>query len=287
MTRQFVANKIVGSDQLVALSRMSHHGMFHADTCGQVTAAGGMTLDVGAIPAAAARINNAANGVIAGSTVTISAAHATLPRRDIVWVDTGSTFGVTDGTAAAAPAPPALLSGRLALAEVAVAANASSIVSGNISDMRQALPFGTPRYVAKSSAETVNNSTVLQNDNELLFSVFPNEIWHVEAQIYISAGPATPGIQYQWSIPSGSGVHSGHIYSSTALLAVVYPRAYNSPGSSAGTSLTDGFIRDSINIVVGATGGTVHLQWAQQVATVADTIVAGGSGSWLIARRSL
>lgn len=82
----------------------------------------------------------------ADTTVTITAAHATLARIDsIVFkvqdtaysgaVNTSSIVSV-DGTPSGSPAPPTLPNNCLELARVAVAAATTSIVNGNITDKR-------------------------------------------------------------------------------------------------------------------------------------------------------
>jgi|GEM_PF-3265734 len=81
----------------------------------------------------------------AQATLTIAAADATNPRIDLIIaaIDTTSTpytssLQVITGTPASSPAVPSVPVGliALALAHVAVAANATSIVTGNITDVR-------------------------------------------------------------------------------------------------------------------------------------------------------
>lgn len=82
----------------------------------------------------------------AATTATITAADATNPRIDLVCVTvsdsayTGSlntvAFNVVAGTPAASPAVPATPTNSIALAQVAVAAGATTIVAGNITDVR-------------------------------------------------------------------------------------------------------------------------------------------------------
>jgi hypothetical protein len=80
------------------------------------------------------------------ATVTISTANATNPRIDLVYIAVQDSFysgsnnatvlGVVTGTPAASPVAPAAPSNSLVLAQVAVAANATSITSGNITAAR-------------------------------------------------------------------------------------------------------------------------------------------------------
>lgn len=80
------------------------------------------------------------------TTVTLTTANPTLPRIDLVCVTvndsyyTGSLnsviFQVIAGTPNASPTVPATPANSLALAQIAVAANATSIVNANITDLR-------------------------------------------------------------------------------------------------------------------------------------------------------
>jgi hypothetical protein len=85
----------------------------------------------------------------ATKNIAIATSNPTNPRIDVIALKVQDTFysGVTDawsivaitGTAAASPSPPSLPNNALKIAQVAVAANATSIVTGNISDFRPTL----------------------------------------------------------------------------------------------------------------------------------------------------
>jgi hypothetical protein len=74
---------------------------------------------------------------VAEQTPTVTAAHASLPRYDVVTVDpeTGSVT-ITAGTPQATPAAPARPAGDVILAVVAVAAAVTSITNADIVDAR-------------------------------------------------------------------------------------------------------------------------------------------------------
>ncbi len=83
----------------------------------------------------------------AAVNLTVSTANATNPRIDVVVAEvldaafTGSSnlwrLRVITGTAAASPAVPTIPATAMPLAQIAVAANATSVVTANISDLRQ------------------------------------------------------------------------------------------------------------------------------------------------------
>jgi len=73
---------------------------------------------------------------VTSGNANISTADATNPRIDLVTASATGTKTVTAGTAAAAPKPPALPSGHIALAMVDVPANDTTISTGQITDKR-------------------------------------------------------------------------------------------------------------------------------------------------------
>lgn len=76
---------------------------------------------------------------VAVAALAVAAADATNPRIDLVYITPGGTVTCLSGTAAAEPAAPATPAGALALAEIAVAAEATTVVTGNVTDKRRTL----------------------------------------------------------------------------------------------------------------------------------------------------
>lgn len=75
------------------------------------------------------------------TTITVAAADATNPRIDVVWADADGTLGITAGTPAGTPAVPSIGFSKQSLAQVAVAALATTVVTANITDTRVRLPY--------------------------------------------------------------------------------------------------------------------------------------------------
>lgn len=73
---------------------------------------------------------------VTSGNLTITTAHSTNPRLDLISASAAGTKTVTDGTAAADPKPPALPSGHVALAFVYVPAADTDIDSNQIIDKR-------------------------------------------------------------------------------------------------------------------------------------------------------
>src|SRR5437868_1355459 len=89
------------------------------------------------IAAGQVRFGPSADVVVAGNTATVTTAHATNPRYDLVVVDNTGVASIIAGTAAAAPVFPAFTSStQVVLAAVYVPANATTLSSSNLVDKR-------------------------------------------------------------------------------------------------------------------------------------------------------
>jgi hypothetical protein len=105
----------------------------------------------------------------ATTILTVTTANATNPRIDLVCMTVNDAFysGSTNnvvlqiiaGTPAASPVAPTLPANSISLATIAVAANASNIVSGNITDTRVQTTTNLPVLTASSTA-TLTNKTL-------------------------------------------------------------------------------------------------------------------------------
>lgn len=105
-----------------------------------VTAQGSPNMTV-AVAAGAALVDGAV-AIVAAGNVTITTADGTNPRIDLITVNAAGTKAVVDGTAAAAPVPPALPAGRIGLAYVYVPASDGAINTNQIADKRVILMGG-------------------------------------------------------------------------------------------------------------------------------------------------
>ena len=132
--------------------------------------------------------------------------------------------------------------------------NSKSVVSGSI---------GAVQFAIKSADESVTNSSTLQDDNDLFFTIGPNETWEVVAQLHVTAPDDDPKFKVAITIPSGS-LH-------------VFANEVSEDDEGAGEwLLTSGTASDEFHIDVddesemvlqglvigGTTGGTVHIQWS-------------------------
>lgn len=220
-------------------------------------------------------------------TLTHAASNPSNPRNDLIVAKiqdntegvAGDTWAlaIVQGTPAASPSDPATPASSITLARVLIGAGVTSFTDAQITDLR---PFANSRdkiTVLKTADESVTSSIAMQDDNELQFTAHPGEVWRVSSILRLFSTSSTPDFDYTFVGPSGttgaisSGDGSGNV------LAL---------GSEGGTQIVGGtekfFIPIGV-IYVGATGGLVKLQWAQNISDAAATTVK--SGSILIAER--
>jgi len=133
------------------------HGIYSA-TEGAVTTSSGITVAVAATTSGTVVINGTpVVTAYAGGTIALTAAHATLNRRDIIYIGTSGTVGKIDGTAAATPAlsntfDPAT---QFMLAEVYVAFGATTIATADITDKRLRIGWGGTKGSDITAATTI------------------------------------------------------------------------------------------------------------------------------------
>lgn len=133
------------------------------------------------------------------------------------------------------------------------------------------------RTIIKAADETINNSDVLQNDDELFFPVEASSVYQIYMSLFIYSATATPDVKLAFSLPANATMDASILQLSIA-------------GGSANAWTYDSEVRttyaDSSNrgafryfgeIRTGITAGTIQLQWAQNVATVEDTKVLANS----------
>ena len=281
----------VGADDLDFISRSANdHGLFHLGTNGQVTTNAGLQINVGAIPAGAAIVNGTRLAAVSAATPTATAQHATLDRRDWVYVDTAGTVGIAAGTAATVPTLPVLATTRLALGELQILSTSNgggAIASGNILDRRQVL-YNQPRRIIKAGTETVSNSTAFQNDDDFFFSVAANDYWLVKQDLIINTASAA-GFKFDWSLPAGATYEA---YAVANAVPTGNTTQYTANGSGTvtlptGTAYVLGTLQIRTVITIGATAGTAQFRWAQSTADVSNTQVTSVAPARLFAWRML
>jgi len=140
--------------------------------------------------------------------------------------------------------------------------------------------------VLKASDETVNNSTDLQNDDELLLAVAANEIWELFVVIYTSGHTDSTGLQMQWTVPAGGVMYKVDSRDIGNVAANKSP--LRGDATTSHYILVTGVATVYAHLVwmtyIGAgSAGNIQLQWAQSAAYAADTTVY--ANSYILAHR--
>ena len=142
-----------------------------------------------------------------------------------------------------------------------------------------------PTVKNKTADETVNNSTTLQDDDDLVVAILANETWIVEMVLLVTTD-AGADFKLQVNGPTASAGYVTAIttrYEAAAANDLVRgAAALGSPMSIVGTT-TAYTIKVTAIVRNGANAGNITLQWAQDAAVVADTKVL--TDSYLVATR--
>jgi hypothetical protein len=225
-----------------------------------------------------------ATASVTGGNVTITAAHATLDRIDLVVVNGSGTKSVTAGTAASTPVQPALPASSVCLASIYIPAADTVIGSTQIVDRRITVPAplatGVWTEVLKTADETVNNSTTLQADDTLTFSMSASTVYRFEMHAMFSCQAASD-FKFGFTGPASPGLMQIiKEYGATTSVTQNAAIAYETTGItiSAVSAFTaqvrlEGIIQNGVN------SGPFQFTWAQNVAVAENTICE--RGSWL------
>jgi hypothetical protein len=138
------------------------------------------------------------------------------------------------------------------------------------------------QLVRKTSDETVNNSSTLQDDDTLLAALAASEVVTFQCFIIFDSG-TTPNFKAAFTVPGGATIvynWSSGISIDTSLAA-----GRENTASASGTALVWGGYGVGSKaaatltgtVINGATPGNLTLQWAQNTANASNTKVYAGS----------
>ena len=147
------------------------------------------------------------------------------------------------------------------------------------------------RLKRKQVDESINNSTTLQNDDELFWPLGASETWYFRVFISILQTETGPGAKIAFTIPSGTVMAMNSPVNDDA--GFVYQRGrWETSGNAviAYSNATDGDVRyneatsiDIDGIVTSSTTtGNLQLQWAQSASVASNvmTVLADHSQIW-------
>lgn len=141
--------------------------------------------------------------------------------------------------------------------------------------LSQGVPVGAVYKTAGTSINSGSGGATFQNDPHLSFEVEPNEV--IRIRLEASYTPGAGAFKQQFLIPSGAFYATSHSYGSATPAAAVADGSTTcllSGGPAAGALVA---LWVYTTLFVGATGGTVNWQWAQNASNAANTTVSQGS----------
>jgi hypothetical protein len=139
-----------------------------------------------------------------------------------------------------------------------------------------------PKYIQKVANEIVNNSAVLQNDNDFAL-LLPIGTYRVETFLHVSCANNAADIRTAWAF-SGTVTSTGRSIMGAAVASTDGADTnMRWSGHGFATSVISGvsstvasLIHEDLLFTV-TVAGTLNYQWAQGTATVADTTASNAS----------
>ena len=127
-----------------------------------------------------------------------------------------------------------------------------------------------PRVISKTADQTVNNSTTLVNDTDLVVPLLANRKYYWFMRVRFKSD-STPDLKISWTVPSGAtGGRRREINNATEV-------SYGTSSNWSGSTGVDRQGYAAGYVETGGTAGNLQFQWAQNTADVSDTKVYKGS----------
>ncbi|MEO7399038.1 MAG: hypothetical protein ABIW84_10780 [Ilumatobacteraceae bacterium] len=218
------------------------------------------------------------------ATLTTAAAHGLVVGQPVAVSGVDATFNSADPSTdvvASVPTSTTYTYNRTA-ADVGSAASGGTVLTQMRAAVSQVQDFVRPLFARKTSVQTVNNSTTLVNDTQLLLALAANGVYTVEGNLIYDT--AAGKFKLGWTVPAGA-----------TLSGFILAYATGGSGSSAAGNLYGGLTESSATgvggaglgtklvavfralIIMGATAGNFQVQWAQNVLSTTDTNVFADS----------
>lgn len=137
-------------------------------------------------------------------------------------------------------------------------------------------PIAGPPAAYKESAETVNNSSALQNDDDLKISVDENAYYEGELWVSFTSAPAA-GFSVDFTAPAGSVLEaSGFLVVVSGATTFAATSTLGSVGGIVSTGAAAPYL-NKFTLVTGGSSGILQFRWAQHIANASNTTVNAGS----------
>jgi len=127
--------------------------------------------------------------------------------------------------------------------------------------------------IFKAGDESVNDSIVLQNDDDLVLAVGANDVWLIHMLLYLISATANPDLDYAFAVPAGGAVRIMDAWSDTT----ANPHSDGTNERTVALVNAEQYIQIICLYIGGGTAGNLQLQWAQHAAVAEDTTVKANS----------
>lgn len=154
--------------------------------------------------------------------------------------------------------------------------------NGTVSDLSSAGTSITDGIVVKASDEIVNNSTTLQDDNELIIPLDASSTYIFDGLITYNSATAAD-LQMDFTVPAGASGRRWLTYPQTTVTSCVTTTVTHNGGSITASATNIGATGANCDIPIrgiittAGTSGNFVVQWAQNTADVSDSTVVAGS----------
>jgi len=143
-------------------------------------------------------------------------------------------------------------------------------------DNPEALYENTQTFARKASNQAEDSLDTLQDDDDLVFAVGANEVWHVQGAFSYTSH-VTPLIQWALVGPTGSTGHVYELHEHSGAASLHGENAALGATQQADAGATAGEVFWQAYVVTGSTAGNIALQWSQITASGnTTTVLAGG-----------
>ena len=127
--------------------------------------------------------------------------------------------------------------------------------------------------IVKGTAQSVNNSEVLVDDNELTKTLRANQEYAFECRIFINSS-AVADFKYDFNVPAGATIEINEFAPDHDTDVTIIDATIDVTVTTGGTDSVIAFFG---RITTGATVGNVTYRFAQNTAEVSNTTVQVGS----------